>query len=124
MEAAIQRELIRHLKTISSPFELGISAAQNENSRHSVDMGMDVGQPDLQLYTTIDDLQYTFWLELKRSKGSLRDSQIKWNERFDAHFKARNNRRDVAYGFNEAKDKCAAWLNEMNNIYRASSLTK
>lgn len=105
--------MVRFLTGITLPFELGISAAQNENSRHSVDMGMDVGQPDLQLYATIHDLQYTFWLELKRKDGALRESQTKWNERFDAHFKARNNCRDVAYGFDEAKAKCIAWLNTM-----------
>jgi len=104
------RWLKTYLKTISFHFELGISAAQNENSRHATDMGMDVGQPDLQLYIRINDLQYTFWLELKKKKGKLKPSQIEWNARFDIHFKAKNNQRDVAYGFEEAKAKCIAWF--------------
>lgn len=116
MEQAIQRELVRFLRGMKLSFKLGISAAQNENSRHSVDMGMDVGQPDLQLYATIGDLQYTFWLELKRKDGSLRDSQIAWNEKFDTHFKAKNNQRDVAYGFNDAKEKCLEWLDMIGAI--------
>ena len=98
---------------MKSPFELHISAPQNENSRHATDLGMDVGRPDLEFAARVNDIYYVFFLELKKKDGKLSPSQITWNERFDAHFACGNVCRDVAYGLQQAKDKFIGWVKSL-----------
>lgn len=102
-----------YLKATSYPFEVKLAASQNENSRHAVDLGMDVGEPDLRLYCRPDDILHMFYLELKKKKGKISESQIEWNGDFDANYAAINARRDVAYGFLEAREKIINWLSEI-----------
>jgi hypothetical protein len=98
---------------MSFPFEVALSAPQNENSRHLTDMGTDIGEPDLHLTATVNGIFYIFYLELKTLDGTFRKSQIKWNERFDKHFIAKNASRDVAYGYLEARIKIKSWLKSL-----------
>lgn len=102
-----------YLKATSYPFEVKLAASQNENSRHAVDLGMDVGEPDLRLYCRPIDTLQMFYLELKKTNGRLSESQLKWNSDFDANYAAINARRDVAYGFLEAREKIINWLSEI-----------
>ena len=101
-EAAIQRAFI-HWMRLQYP-KVKIAASQNENSRHAVGQGMDVGEPDLRLlWKCKDGVTHLHYLELKSKKGSLQPSQIKWNADFDANYASANCMRSVAYGFDEAK---------------------
>jgi hypothetical protein len=92
---------------------INICAAQNENSRHSTDLGLDAGRPDTELETRVDDILYIFYLELKKLNGKLLPSQIKWNENFDKYRVSKNAKRDVAYGFEQAKEKILAWAESL-----------
>ena len=112
VEASIQRAFVLYLKK-EFP-DIKISASQNENSRHAVDLGMDVGEPDIRLCKRIGDITYFLYLELKTSKGTLRDSQIKWNADFDANWECKNFTRDVAYGFADARDAVKCWLDHLS----------
>jgi hypothetical protein len=88
-----------------------IAASQNENSRHMVNMGMSLGEPDLRLYCRYDDgILHMLYLELKTKKGRLQPSQIEWNKEFDEHYAAPNCHRAVAYGFAEAKEIITEWI--------------
>ncbi len=109
-----------------SPFELKIATSQNENSRHAVDLGMDVGETDIRLSARRNYILYMLFLELKTkgkrlkngqlAKGALKESQIEWNENFDANFKSKNACRDIACGFLEAKQKILQWLDFLNTL--------
>lgn len=103
-------------KEISSPFEIKVAASQNENSRHAVDLGMDVGEPDLRLSTRVNGIYHIFYLELKKTKGKLSPDQIKWNNRFDVWFASYNAKRDVAYGLVEAKEKIISWVESLEAL--------
>ena len=106
---------MRHLKRKKYPFDLKVATSQNENSRHAVDLGMDVGEPDVRCITIKDDVAHIFYLELKKKKGALIPSQIEWNKDFDENFKCSNWNRDVAYGLMEAKEKILNWLLTIHN---------
>ena len=102
-----------YLKATAYPFEVKLAASQNENSRHAVDLGMDVGEPDLRFYCRPGDILHMFYLELKKKKGKLSESQIEWNVDFDANYAGVNATRAVAYGFLEAREKIISWLNSL-----------
>jgi hypothetical protein len=93
----------------------------NEDSRHNVDMGVDVGTTDLHLGTRCDDIFHCFYLELKTTEGELQQSQIDWNERFDKRFACSNAKRHVAYGLDEAKKAIDNWL---QNLYAETTNNK
>lgn len=113
MEKAIQKALVRwFLTTIyHTSHNIKLIAVQNENSRHETDMGVDNGHPDLYL-AGCDNIHY---LELKKKKGKLSDNQKKWNEWFDDNLSCDNITRDVAYGYEQAKEKITIWCNNLIN---------
>lgn len=73
-------------------------------------MGMDVGSPDMRFEIVHNKITYVLYLELKTKKGKLSKSQKEWNDRFDRHFLSANCKRDVAYGFTQAKEAISAWI--------------
>ena len=92
------------------PNTVKIASNNNEHARHAVSMGVDVGSPDLLLYTRKYDVTYFLFLELKKKKGKLSESQKEWNEIFDKSYKSKNCIRDVAYGFEQARNIISTWL--------------
>lgn len=108
------------MKAIPSNSSLQIKAAasQNENSRHATHLGTDIGEPDLRISATVRGTYYILYLELKKKKGTLRDSQIEWGERFDAHFACHNAERYVAYGYEDAKNAIDSWIKKLDTINR------
>lgn len=76
----------------------------NENSHKHIDMGVDVGCPDLIIGIPYKGIFHLLFLELKTKKGKLRDTQKAWNERFDNNLipKCSNISRAVAYGYDDA----------------------
>ena len=110
MEATIQRHLIRWLMTLSFSDPIAWASNNNEYARHAVDMGVEVGSPDLTLRQKRGDITHFLYLELKTQKGKLSPAQKKWNNDFDAHYASSNCTRAVAYGFNDAKDIILRWL--------------
>jgi len=105
------------LERMKLSFSVKIAASQNENSRHAVDMGMDVGEPDLRLYARVNNILYMFYLELKKLKGTMRDSQIDWAKDYNENYKSDNTHYNVAYGFNDAKEKITKWIDAMNALH-------
>ena len=99
-----------------SPIKIKVAASQNENSRHCTDMGTDIGEPDLRLSARVRGIYHIYYLELKKTTGSLRESQDDWNADFDVNFLCYNARRDVAYGFQEAKGKIVEWINSLTSL--------
>jgi len=89
------------LKGIQSPFK--VASNNNEHARNYVNMGVDVGSPDLLITQRKGDVVHMLYLELKTKAGKLSDNQMAWNKDFDEHFACKNCKRDVAYGFSEAK---------------------
>ena len=71
---------------------------------------MDVGEPDLRLSLTKNDIYYIFFLELKTKKGTLQESQKDWFSDYEANFKASNTHYAVAYGYTEAQQLIINWL--------------
>lgn len=109
-EAAIQRAAVRWVKD-TYPAIL-IASNNNEHARHAVDMGVDVGSPDL-LLSRRDDAQnitHFLYVELKTSKGKLSTPQKRWSERFDTRYKSNNCTRAVAYGFKHFREIVEAWV--------------
>ena len=87
------------------------SANFNEFAHKHKDMGMDVGSTDLLLrQRRADGITHFLYLELKKKDGKLSPAQIEWNAEFDAHYLSGNCTRDVAYGFDHAKDIITRWL--------------
>jgi len=104
VEAAIQRALIKWLR--DNYKGITIHATLNEDSRHQVAMGIDVGIPDLQISWTISDIEYIFYHELKTSTGKLSKSQKYWAEKYKKSRSASNNFYAVSYGFEQARENC------------------
>ena len=75
-----------YLKATSYPFEVKLAASQNENSRHAVDFGMDVGEPDLRLYCRPGDILHMFYLELKKKKTERRTKTYKYLKKLETHY--------------------------------------
>ena len=107
-EKVIQVALVRWVRE-----EFGgtvtVSKSGNENSQRHLKEGVDVGEPDLWIYDTRGMLR----LELKTLTGKLQDSQIDWNEWFDARTWEVGGKpwmtRAVAYGFKEAREIITKW---------------
>lgn len=99
-----------YLATTSYSFKVKVAASQNENSRHATHLGTDIGEPDLRLSARAGGVYYMYYLELKTTKGRLRESQTEWADDFNQNFACNNASCDVAYGFQEAKDKIIAWI--------------
>lgn len=110
-----------YLAKIKLSFKIKLAASQNENSRHAVDMGMDVGEPDLRLYARINNILYMFYLELKKKKGTMRESQTDWAKDYDENYKSDNTHYDVAYGFLEAREKIIKWIKTMEETQASFS---
>jgi hypothetical protein len=108
VELTIQRHLVIWVRATYP--NIKIAASQNEHSHKFVDLGMDVGEPDLRLCKRVGDVAHFLYLELKRKDGALSGNQKKWNADFDANWNCENFVRDVAYGFIEAKEKIGAWV--------------
>ena len=112
VEASIQRALVAWLKQ-QHP-NVKVAASQNENSRHATGMGMDIGEPDIRLCKRVGNTAHFLYLELKSSKGTLGDNQIKWNVDFDSNWRCNNFKRDVAYGLADARDAIIAWVDSIH----------
>jgi hypothetical protein len=102
VEATIQRALVRWIRE-NYP-HVKIIAAQNENSRHHIEQGMDIGLPDLMLLWRENDVLQMFFLELKTKKGRLSASQKDWAADYALRFAASNTQYAVAYGFAAARE--------------------
>lgn len=111
IEKAIQKALIFWIKD-NYPM-IKIATSQNENSRHAVDLGMDIGEPDIRLLYRQGDITYLLYLELKKKKGRLLKSQKEWNVDFDLNYQSQNCQRTVAYGFHHAKICVAVWASSL-----------
>jgi len=109
VESAIQRALIYWMGTKSFSSKIKIVSNNNEHARHFVNMGVDIGSPDLLLYTRKNELVYLLFLELKKKTGKLSPAQIEWNSDFDENYKSDNCKRAVAYGYNEAIKIIEEW---------------
>lgn len=110
-ELAIQKELIRWLKR-EHP-DLDYASNNNEDARHHVDKGVDVGSTDLIFYKRNQDILYILFLELKTTTGKLSPDQKKWKEKYDNKLLSKNTNYDVAYGFLKAKEIIDNWLKEV-----------
>lgn len=111
MESAIQRALVSYLKTISSRSSpIKVIATLNEDSRHKLDMGVDVGCADLILCRRIENILLMLFLELKRKTGTLQKSQLDWGVDFDENFAAINATRAIAYGYDQAIQLIDTWI--------------
>lgn len=113
-ERAIQRETVKWAKMEYPEIER-IAASQNEDSYRNVEQGMDVGETDLRLYIVRRNIEHVLYLELKTINGKLSKSQIEWNKRFDTKY-VMNRKRDVAYGFLQAKEKIKNWVDGINSL--------
>lgn len=106
VESAIQSALIKWIKD-NHP-HLMVTATQNEKSYQETRQIGSIGITDLLLFKRMDIL-YVLFLELKKIKGTLKQSQKTWNIEFDTNYSAKNAMRAVAYGFLEAKDIITQW---------------
>lgn len=114
VEAAIQKELVVWMKE-NYP-DIGICAAQNENSYKAKSQGMDVGTPDLHLRLRHNNTLYIFYHELKTKKGRPQPSQIRWAERYMRDFMASNTYFCVSYGIENAREIISLWHDTIKNI--------
>jgi hypothetical protein len=108
IEAAIQRAVVAFIAD-SFP-DVKVIAPMNENSRHSLPMGVDVGCPDLILLRRKDGQLFVYFLELKTKKGRLRDTQKDWAADYEKRFACANTYHAVAYGFSAAKQQLLDWF--------------
>jgi hypothetical protein len=114
VERAIQRALVHYLKTTPSCSKIKVCAPMNENSKHCLDMGVDVGCTDLILGTRVGSLYHILYLEIKTKNGELSPSQIGWNAEFDEIYASENCCRQVAYGYHEGIRIIEAWKPSLN----------
>lgn len=107
-ETAIQRHLVRWLRERYP--HVGVVATLNENNRHCMDMGCEVGITDLILRwgKDEDNVEHIFYLELKVKKGKLNPDQIEWANNWR---RRSNTYYAVAYGFSDAKRICEDMFN-------------
>lgn len=109
VEDSIQRHLVAWIR--SEYPEIKVIATLNEDSRTRVDMGCDIGIPDLILMRRVGGVLLVFFLELKTKTGRLSDSQKDWAADYAARFACESNTNyDVAYGFSAAKEKVKSWV--------------
>jgi hypothetical protein len=115
IEASIQRALVDWFYKTYADYNL--QATLNENSRHSVEMGLMVGITDLLIFARKDAILHVFFLELKtQSRNSiLRPSQEKWHKDiYLPKLQASNTHYAVAKGLSEAKKEIAEWVKTLN----------
>lgn len=114
IEAAIQRAVVDWFyKTYP---DLNLQATLNENSRHSVEMGLMVGITDLLIFARKDGILHVFFLELKtQSRNSvLRPSQEKWHKDiYLPKLQSSNTHYAVAKGLSEAKKEIVEWVKNL-----------
>lgn len=109
IEDAIQRALVKWIRE-ECP-SIHIIATRNEDSRKFVGMGVDVGVTDLILMKKRDDILQVLFLEMKTKRGKLSESQKEWKTgKYDLLLNSNNTQYDVAYGFENAKEKILDWL--------------
>lgn len=90
---------------------LKVAANFNEHARHCMDMGGDVGSPDLRIEQLRNDgITHILYLEIKTKTGRLSQDQLDWNANFDACFLSKNCTRAVARGYKEALKIIDGWL--------------
>jgi hypothetical protein len=103
IEASIQRHLVAWIKETYP--QAKCIATLNENNRHCMDMGCDEGITDLLIMERrTDGLLWMLFLELKKKKGKLSESEIKWAKDYHINFASKNTVYAVAYGFSAAKE--------------------
>lgn len=107
VEAAIQRALVAWIRENYPSVE--ILATLNENSRHQIDMGCDVGITDLLIFKPVQNVKHIFYLELKTQTGKLHASQKKWAARYTPY---ENTHYGVAYGFADAREQIKEWMTQ------------
>ena len=115
IEASIQRAVVDWFYKTYPDYNL--QATLNENSRHSVEMGLMVGITDLLIFARKDAILHVFFLELKtQSRNSiLRPSQEKWHKDiYLPKLQASNTHYAVAKGLSEAKKEIAEWVKTLN----------
>jgi len=110
VEAAIQRALVKWI-----PAEVHVIATLNEDSRHKLTMGVDVGCPDLLLFYRGRSVLHVFFLELKTKTGSMRYTQKEWAEGYLANLQSINTSYATAYGLEEAQGYVEAWLEQLKS---------
>lgn len=111
IEAAIQREIVDWFGKAYPEFML--MGTLNENSRHSVEMGVIVGITDLLIFARKKDILHLFFHELKtkNKKSQLRDTQVKWyKETYLANLQASNTHYAFSKGLSEAKKEITNWI--------------
>ena len=81
VEASIQRALVDWFYKTYSDYAL--QATLNENSRHSIEMGIMVGITDLLIFARKDEILHVLFLELKTKHRNsiLRPSQEEWHKK-------------------------------------------
>ena len=85
-----------------------ITATANEKNYKETRQIGSLGITDLLLFHPKGDVLF---LELKKIKGTLLQSQKDWNANFDARFApTKNYTRAVAYGYNEALKIISDWI--------------
>lgn len=115
IEAAIQRALVDWF--YKTYLDYSLQATLNENSRHSVEMGLMVGITDLLIFVRKDGILHVFFLELKtQSRNSvLRPSQEKWHKDiYLPKLQSKNTHYAVAKGLSEAKKEIVEWVKTLN----------
>ena len=115
IEAAIQRAVVDWFYKTYPDYNL--QATLNENSRHSVEMGLMVGITDLLIFVRKDGILHVFFLELKtQSRNSiLLPSQEKWHKKiYLPELQAKNTHYAVAKGLSEAKKEIVEWVKVLN----------
>lgn len=109
IEAAIQKSLIAWVK-IEYPHIIITTTANEKSYKETAQIGS-LGITDLLLFMPPPKEKVLF-LELKKMKGKLLESQINWNKEFDNKFlPSVIYSRAVAYGFIEAKHIITTWGN-------------
>jgi hypothetical protein len=99
IEDAIQAAVISWVHEVYP--EVLITTTSNEKHYKQTRMVGSLGIPDLILFYK----HHVFFLELKTKTGKLRQTQKNWFASFSFPHSA-----DVAYGFDEAKQKITAWF--------------
>jgi len=100
VESAIQRAVVRW---VAGTYDhVKVVATLNENNKHCMDMGCDLGITDLIIHWTVDGTMYTLFLELKTTTGSLQESQEDWAFDYQYHYAATNTYYGTAFGYEKA----------------------
>lgn len=114
IEAAIQRALVDWFKKTYKNYML--QATLNENSRHNLEMGINVGITDLFIFVRKNDVLHVFFHELKtkHKMSKLSDSQVEWyRNEYVPKLQASNTYYAVSKGLSEAKKEIADWIKKL-----------